>query len=47
MYRKINDYGQVTIPADIRDEEDGYIIHVRDDGRIELTPATSKVQPIN
>ncbi|WP_141212228.1 hypothetical protein [Halorubrum ezzemoulense] len=37
-YRKLTDTGQVTVPSEHRDEEAGYTIERKDDGRLILTP---------
>ncbi|MDL0118270.1 hypothetical protein PNQ29_00655 [Halobacterium salinarum] len=38
-YRKLTDTGAVTIPADCRGDETGYMIKQTEDGRIILIPA--------
>lgn len=37
-YRKLTDTGQVTVPSQHRDEEAGYTINRKGDGRLILTP---------
>ena len=46
MFRKLTETGAITVPAEMRGEEDGYIVR-ENDGELVLIPAKEDAQPIN
>ena len=39
VYRDLSDNGQITVPAEFRGSEEGYVVEQTEDGRVILVPA--------